>query len=72
MPQAMFEVGDAVYLTRSKHFGTIVVVRYQKPFNQPQAAAVRSYNIKLDDGATLMDVCRDIKRAPVSRGAAQA
>jgi hypothetical protein len=72
MDQQTFEVGDTVYLTRLKHFGTIVAVRYQKPFKQPQAAAVRSYNIKLDDGATLLDVCRDIERTPVSRGAAQA
>lgn len=64
MPKETFEIGDRVYLTPSKHFGIIVKVNTQGPFRQPQAAEVRSYNIKLDDGATITAVFRGIERVP--------
>jgi hypothetical protein len=64
MQKETFEIGDQVYLTPSKHFGTIVKVNIQKPFRQPDAAEVRSYNIKLDDGATITSVFRGIERVP--------
>ena len=65
MPQEEFEVGDQVYLPASRHLGTIVAVRLQTPFNslkQSDAPNIRAYNIKLDDGATLMSICRGIER----------
>jgi hypothetical protein len=64
MPQEIFEVGDRVLLTTSKHLGTIAKVRVVKPHNAPDAPGVRCYAIKLDAGGTITGVYRGIERAP--------
>ena len=66
MPDEMelFEVGDRVYLTTTKHLGTVVNMTIEKPFNQRDAVSgARRYNIKLDSGGTLRGVYHGIVRA---------
>ena len=62
MPEEVFEVGDRVFLTVTKHFGTIVKVTIQRSVMIPDAPGARSYNIKLDDGDTIHGVYHRIKR----------
>ena len=61
MPNEVFEVGDRVFLTPSKHFGTIVTVTIETPHKAPDAVGVRRYAIKLDDGGTINGVYRGIE-----------
>ena len=64
MPDELFEVGDRVYLTTTKHLGTVVTMTVEKPFNKRDAVGVRRYAIKLDSGSTIRGVYHGIVRAP--------
>ena len=64
MPQEIFEVGDRVLMTPSKHLGTIVSVDIELRHNTPEAPTVRRYGVKLDGGGTLKGVYHGIGRAP--------
>ena len=63
MPDEVFEVGDRVFMSKGKHTGTIVKATIQFPFNASDAAGVLRYDIKLDDGATIMGIFHGIERA---------
>jgi hypothetical protein len=64
MTTPVFEVGDRVYLPTTRHLGTIVQMVIEQPHNAPDAAGVRRYDIKLDDGGTITGVYRGIEQAP--------
>ena len=64
MPEEAFEVGDRVFLTTTKRYGTIVTVTIQHSRETPEAVGVRRYDIKLEDGGTINGVYHGIERAP--------
>ena len=61
MPDEAFEVGDQVFLPKFKHSGTIVKMTVQPPFNGRGADGLRRYDIKLDDGATIIGIVHGIE-----------
>lgn len=66
MPEAMFEVGDRVLYSRfsTPEFGTVFQVNLESPKESPDALEVRTYDIKLDKGGSLVQISHNLSRAP--------
>lgn len=69
MPGEAFRVGDRIFLSSTRQYGTIVKVTLQRPHNQPdeadvpEAGAKKLYDIELDSGKIIREVYHGIAPA---------